>query len=122
MIELPTIIKNPIAPIDLVKYSGASGDFNEIHTVPAVAQSQGLSGIIVHGMFVMGWAAAAIEEWFPNQQLKSLSVRFQAVTHTETVLKITGTMLTENEGEVWIEDNQGNSKLKGAFVLKDSQK
>ncbi|MGB6409509.1 MAG: MaoC/PaaZ C-terminal domain-containing protein [Planococcus donghaensis] len=120
MIELPTIIKNPIAPIDLVKYSGASGDFNEIHTVPAVAQGQGLAGIIVHGMFVMGWAAAAIEEWFPNRQLKSFSVRFQAVTHTETVLKITGTMLTENEGEVWIEDNQGNSKLKGAFVLKDS--
>jgi len=117
MIELPTIIKNPIAPIDLVKYSGASGDFNEIHTVPAVAQDQGLTGIIVHGMFVMGWAAAAIEEWFPNRQLKSFSVRFQAVTHTETVLVITGNLLAGNEGEILVEDREGHPKLVGTFVL-----
>ncbi|ANU14212.1 hypothetical protein B481_2642 [Planococcus halocryophilus Or1] len=119
MIELPTIIKSPIAPIDLVKYSGASGDFNEIHTVPAVAQGQRLTGIIVHGMFVMGWAAAAIEEWFPKRQLKSFSVRFQAVTHPETVLVITGNLLAGNEGEILVEDREGHPKLVGTFVLQN---
>ena len=111
MKELPAIIKKPIVPIDLVKYSGASGDFNEIHTVPAIAEGKGQADIIAHGMFVMGWAAAAIEEWFPGRQLQSFGVRFQAVTHPGTVLVITGSLLSETEGEVWIKDQQDYSKL-----------
>lgn len=118
MRELQAIIKNPITPIDLVKYSGASGDFNEIHTVPAVAEKKGLTDIIAHGMFVMGWAAAAVKEWFPERHLQSFGVRFQAVTHPGTVLVITGSMLTDNEGEIQIKDQQGQPKLIGTFVLK----
>lgn len=119
MKELQAIIKKPIASSDLVKYSGASGDFNEIHTVPAIAEEKGLADIIVHGMFVMGWAAGAIEEWFPERQLQSFSVRFQAVTHPGTVLVITGTLLSESEGEIWIKDQQDHPKLMGTFVLKN---
>lgn len=119
MTELPAIIKKPLAAIDLVIYSGASGDFNEIHTVPAVAQEKGLADIIAHGMFVMGWAAAAIEEWFPERELQSFSVRFQAVTHPGAELVITGSMRTENEGEIHIKDSQGQPKLMGTFVLKN---
>lgn len=118
MTELPDIVKNPVAAIDLVKYAGASGDFNEIHTVPAVAEEKGLADIIVHGMFIMGWAGAAIEEWFPEQQLQSFSVRFQAVTHPGTELVITGSMQTEKEGEIYIKDLQDQPKLAGTFVLK----
>lgn len=119
MKKLAPIIKKTITAIDLVKYSGASGDFNEIHTVPAIAEEKGLADIIAHGMFVMGWAAAAIEEWFPEQQLKSFGVRFQAVTHPGTELVITGTMLTENEGEIFIKDQQDQPKLMGTFMLKN---
>lgn len=119
MTELPAIIKKPIAPIDLVKYSGASGDFNEIHTVPAIAEEKGFDDTIAHGMFVMGWAAAAVEEWFPDRQLQSFGVRFQAVTHPGTVLVINGSMLTDKEGEILIKDQQGQTKLMGTFVLKN---
>lgn len=119
MTELRTITKKPISPIDLVKYSGASGDFNEIHTVPAIAEEKGLADIIAHGMFVMGWATAAVEEWFPERRLQSFGVRFQAVTHPGTVLIITGTMATENEGEIRIKDQQGQHRLIGTFVLKN---
>lgn len=120
MTELSAIIKKPIVPIDLVKYSGASGDFNEIHTVPAIAKGKGQTDIIAHGMFVMGWAASAIEEWFPQHQLQSFAVRFQAVTYPGTVLVITGSLFAENEGEVWIKDEQDNQKLMGTFILKNS--
>lgn len=119
MTELPAIIKKPIASIDLVKYSGASGDFNEIHTIPAIAEEKGLTAIIAHGMFVMGWAADAIEGWFPERRLLSFNVRFQAVTHPGTVLVITGTLLTENKGEIWIKEEQNHPKLMGTFVLKN---
>lgn len=121
MRKLAPIIKKPIAAIDLVKYSGASGDFNEIHTIPTIAQEKGLDDTIVHGMLVMGWAAAAIETWFPERQLKlkSFQVRFQAVTYPGTVFVITGMLLTDNEGEIVIKDQQDETKLTGTFTLED---
>lgn len=48
---------------DLVRYAGASGDFNPIHWSDRVATSVGLPGVIAHGMFTMALAARAVEEW-----------------------------------------------------------
>ncbi|KQY56853.1 MULTISPECIES: MaoC/PaaZ C-terminal domain-containing protein [unclassified Nocardioides] len=48
---------------DLVRYAGASGDFNPIHWSERVATSVGLPGVIAHGMFTMALAARAVEEW-----------------------------------------------------------
>ena len=47
----------------LVRYAGASGDFNPIHYNDVFAQSVGLPGVIAHGMFTMGVAASVVEEW-----------------------------------------------------------
>ena len=41
---------------DLVRYAGASGDFNPIHWSDRVATSVGLPGVIAHGMFTMALA------------------------------------------------------------------
>jgi acyl dehydratase len=48
---------------DLVRYAGASGDFNPIHWSERVATSVGLPGVIAHGMFTMALAARALETW-----------------------------------------------------------
>lgn len=48
---------------DLVRYAGASGDFNPIHYSERVATSVGLPGVIAHGMFTLALAARAVEEW-----------------------------------------------------------
>ncbi len=45
---------------DLVRYAGASGDFNPIHWSDRVAKSVGLPGVIAHGMFTMALAARAL--------------------------------------------------------------
>lgn len=47
--ELP-----PVSRLDLIKYAGASGDFNPIHTIDEAAEKAGLPGIIAHGMWTMG--------------------------------------------------------------------
>ncbi|MCB7136817.1 MaoC family dehydratase [Cellulosimicrobium marinum] len=47
----------------LVRYAGASGDFNPIHWNDAVAAEVGLPGVIAHGMFTMGAAVALVEDW-----------------------------------------------------------
>ncbi|UZN05378.1 MaoC/PaaZ C-terminal domain-containing protein [Cellulomonas sp. S1-8] len=47
----------------LVRYAGASGDFNPIHWNERVATSVGLPGVIAHGMWTMGAVAAVVVDW-----------------------------------------------------------
>ncbi|MFF0229149.1 MaoC family dehydratase [Micromonospora sp. NPDC005252] len=48
---------------DLVRYAGASGDFNPIHWSDRVATKVGLPGVIAHGMFTMALVGRAVAEW-----------------------------------------------------------
>ncbi len=47
----------------LVRYAGASGDFNPIHYRDDVAASVGLPGVLAHGMLTMGLAVQPVVEW-----------------------------------------------------------
>lgn len=47
----------------LVRYAGASGDFNPIHYRDDFAQSVGLPGVLAHGMLTMGAAGSVITDW-----------------------------------------------------------
>ena len=47
----------------LVRYAGASGDFNSIHYRDDAAQSVGLPGVLAHGMLTMGLAVQPVVDW-----------------------------------------------------------
>jgi acyl dehydratase len=49
--------------VDLVRYAGASGDFNVIHWNERVATSVGLPNVIAHGMLTMAEAARVVTDW-----------------------------------------------------------
>src|SRR5215213_2236169 len=53
----------PVTRADLVRYAGASGDFNPIHWNERVATEVGLPGVIAHGMLTMALAARAVTAW-----------------------------------------------------------
>jgi acyl dehydratase len=53
----------PLTRQDLVRYAGASGDFNPIHWNADFAESVGLPGVIAHGMFTMGAAIQLVTDW-----------------------------------------------------------
>jgi acyl dehydratase len=53
----------PVTRAHLVRYAGASGDFNPIHWSERFAVDVGLPGVIGHGMFTMGLAARAVATW-----------------------------------------------------------
>lgn len=53
----------PVTRADLVRYAGASGDFNAIHWSDRVATAVGLPGVIAHGMLTMALAARAVTDW-----------------------------------------------------------
>ena len=47
----------------LVRYAGASGDFNPIHYRDRAAREAGMDGVIAHGMWTMGAALGAVIDW-----------------------------------------------------------
>ena len=53
----------PLKRLDLVKYAGASGDFNVIHWNERVARSVGLPNVIAHGMLTMATAGRLVTDW-----------------------------------------------------------
>jgi acyl dehydratase len=61
---------------DLVRYAGASGDFNPIHWSDRVATAVGLPGVIAHGMFTMALAARAVGEWTDGAEVVELGCKF----------------------------------------------
>lgn len=61
----------------LVRYAGASGDFNPIHWNDRFAEEVGLEGVIAHGMLTMGLAGAALTDHLGDPgKLESYGVRF----------------------------------------------
>ncbi|QCO99456.1 acyl dehydratase [Arthrobacter sp. 24S4-2] len=80
---------------DLVKYAGASGDFNPIHWNEAFATGVGLPGVIAHGMFTMGAAVQLVTDWAGDP---AAVVDFQT-RFTKPVL-VTDTTGTDEPGAV----------------------
>lgn len=91
---LPERTLGPIQQIDIVKYAGASGDFNQIHTVPAFAAQAGLPGTIAHGMMSMGFLGSYVVDWAGDAAaLKTFGVRFAAMTFPGDRLTLSGKVL-----------------------------
>ena len=61
----------------LVRYAGASGDFNPIHYRDDIAQSVGLPGVLAHGMLTMGIAVQPVVDWLGDPgKVLDYQVRF----------------------------------------------
>ena len=61
----------------LVRYAGASGDFNPIHYRDDVAVSVGLPGVLAHGMLTMGVAVQPVVEWIGDPgRVRGYQVKF----------------------------------------------
>lgn len=61
----------------LVRYAGASGDFNAIHYRDEIATSVGLPGVLAHGMLTMGFAVQPVVDWLGNRGwVSDYQVRF----------------------------------------------
>lgn len=89
----------------LVRYAGASGDFNPIHWNERFAREVGLPGVIAHGMLTMGCASAALEGWVEDPgRIIDFSARFSRPVEVPdpgaAEIEIVGTLGAVN-GENW---------------------
>jgi acyl dehydratase len=74
--ELPEQVHR-VTRADLVRYAGASGDFNPIHWNERIATEVGLPDVIAHGMFTMALAGRAVTDWTGDPTaLVEYNVRF----------------------------------------------
>jgi acyl dehydratase len=106
--------------IDLVKYCGASGDFNVIHWNDRLARAVGLPGVIAHGMYTMAQAGKFVTEWAGDPgAVVSYGVRFSAMVpvpddETGAAIEVTGTVkekLDDNQVAVDIVAKAGGEKV-----------
>jgi acyl dehydratase len=101
--ELPTQ-KYRVTRADLIRYCGASGDFNVIHWSDRLATAVGLPGVIAHGMYTMALAGRAVTTWAgAPDAVVDFSVRFSRPvpvpdTDEGTEVQISGVVkeVTEN--------------------------
>jgi acyl dehydratase len=94
---------------DLVRYAGASGDFNPIHWSDRIATSVGLPGVIAHGMYTMALAGRAVVAWAADPSaVLEYGVRFTkpvVVPDDEegTTVRVEGTVRDVTDGVAQID-------------------
>ena len=89
-----------------VRYAGASGDFNPIHIDEEFAQSVGLPGKILHGLWTMAQVARAhTDAGGGPESLRSLSVQFRGMGRIEQEITVKGTV-READGATAIVDSE----------------
>jgi len=123
--KIATLEKGPIPKLQMVKYSGASGDFNPLHSDDDVGKMAGLGGLISHGMLIMGFAGQTITNWIPKKNLRKFGVRFAAMTFPNEVITSNGEVLEKKQenGEnivvcsIILTGQDGSVKIKGSFEV-----
>jgi acyl dehydratase len=122
--EIPKLVKEPITHLRLVRYAGASGDFNPLHTDPKIGEMIGTGGIIAHGMLIMGFVGQLLSDYVGPAALRKFDVRFKGMTHLDDVITCTGSITEKYEengegriaGKVQAADQNGDIKVAGTFV------
>src|SRR5438270_9550497 len=94
---IPELVKPALTHYQLVRYAGASGDFNPLHTDPKVGEMIGVGGIIAHGMLIMGFVGQLLSDYVGPGALRKFGVRFKGMTHLDDVITCTGTITEKYE-------------------------
>ncbi|XKH53384.1 MaoC family dehydratase [Citricoccus nitrophenolicus] len=94
---------------DLVRYAGASGDFNPIHWSESTARSVDLPGVIAHGMLTMGAAVQLVTEWCGDPgAILDYQTRFSAMVPVD---EAEGATLTVSGKVGKIDDDAGTVRI-----------
>lgn len=106
----------------LVRYAGASGDFNPIHYDEQAALAAGLQGVIGHGMLAMSLVTEAVTDWIGDSGLvKSVLARFTSSYGLGDVLVVNGEVVRSRDGLVELDlrcvNQDGAAVIGNATVL-----
>ncbi len=118
-VELPTL-EHRVDPLDLIRYAGASGDFNPLHWNPAYASHVSpTGGVIAHGMYAMGLVSRMLTAWAGGpERVLELQARFTNPWPVGTLATFGGRVAAVDEGvatvELWGRRDTGERILRGS--------
>ena len=93
----------------LVRYAGASGDFNPIHYRDDFAQAVGLPGVLAHGMLTMGLAVQTVVDFVGDSgKILDYQVRF---TKPVLVDARTGAMVEVSAKVIEIDEDSKTARI-----------
>jgi acyl dehydratase len=99
----PTVIVEDLAPIDFVRYAGASGDFNPIHYDRQYARSLGNPSVFGQGMLTAGYAGHFLSDWFRLDALRRFRTRFISRVWPGDTLTVNGEVTNIDAPEITAE-------------------
>ena len=122
---LPTLQLPPISRLALALYCGASGDHNPIHVDVDFAKAAGMPDVFAHGMLSAAWLGRLVTDWVPQSAIRSLDVRFAAITQVGESITCTGKVAEkfENAGQRMVRlqvstaNQDGVTKLTGEALI-----
>ena len=118
------VVTHVLTRTDLVRYAGASGDFNPMHHDEVKAKEAGLPSVFGHGMFTAGFLARAITDYVGVGNLRRFKMRFAKQTWPgetfTTKIVVTGKRKDDGENLVDLDcqvlNQDGEVKLTGEAV------
>lgn len=124
--RLPSRQFGPISRTDIVRYQGASGDFNPIHHDEPFARDAGYSSVISVGMLQAGYVGTYCVDLFGPEGVREIRVRFRDTVVPGDVLRCAGTVVAAEEAadsarllriEVSLERMSGGTVLSGDVTV-----
>ena len=122
--RLPPVVVESLSRTDLVRYAGASGDFNPIHHDEEFARMAGNPTVFGHGMLTAGFVGRCVTDFVGVENLRRLKVRFATRVWPGDTITCTGTVTRAYEdggeqridGEVTATTQRGETAVTGTFA------
>jgi acyl dehydratase len=122
--EIPAFVVESLTRTDLVRYAGASGDFNPMHHDEEFAKMAGNPTVFGHGMLTAGFVARCLTDFVGVDGLRSYKVRFATRVWPGDTITCTGRVTRKYEaagekrvdGEVAARTQKGETAVTGTFT------
>ena len=122
---IPEVNMGTITHAMLVRYAGASGDFNPIHNDPAAAKEYGLDGTISHGMLMMAFLGRLATSWTDKRNITEFNVKFKGMAKPGQTITCRGKVKKKKEEDgkklaiasLVAVDQDGDTKATGEITV-----
>jgi len=122
--EIPAFVVENLTRTDLVRYAGASGDFNPIHHDEEFARMAGNPSVFGHGMLTAAFVAKCVTDYVGVENLRRYKVRFATRVWPGDTITCKGTVTRAYDeggerridGEVVALTQKGEAAVTGSFT------
>jgi len=88
--EITPLTKEPVTRTQIVRYAGASKDFNPMHHDEPLARAAGMTGVFAHGMISMAFLGQMIKDWCGHERMRKFKVRFRNLVRPGDIITCRG--------------------------------